>query len=128
MALMYLVDTNIFLEILLAQDRNVDCKEFLKTHSAKIALSDFTLHSIGVILFKQKQSHSFQQFIKDMLPKITLLSLPKAHYNQVIEAKNAFNLDFDDAYQYAVCHAFNLSLLTMDKDFQRIDDLNVVFL
>jgi predicted nucleic acid-binding protein len=44
MALMYLVDTNIFLEILLAQDRNVDCKEFLQTHSAEIALSDFTLH------------------------------------------------------------------------------------
>jgi len=46
----YLLDTNIFLEILLGQDKKEVCKKFLETHIGEIFISDFSLHSIGVIL------------------------------------------------------------------------------
>jgi predicted nucleic acid-binding protein len=52
---MYLADTNIFLEILLKQDKSVICKAFLYKNIDSIHISDFTLHSIGVILFKQNE-------------------------------------------------------------------------
>jgi len=51
---MYLVDTNIFLEILLKQDKSKDCKDFLDKNMDQINITDFSLHSIGVILFQAK--------------------------------------------------------------------------
>lgn len=48
-----LIDTNIFLEIFLGQARRVDCESYLNQHLGHLHLSDFTLHSIGVILFKR---------------------------------------------------------------------------
>ena len=50
---MFLVDTNIFLEVLLAQARKEECEKFLsslKTGKRKGVITDFTLNSIIVIL------------------------------------------------------------------------------
>ncbi len=44
-----LIDTNIFLEILLDQEKKNICKEFLNYNIDHLFLSDFSLHSIGVI-------------------------------------------------------------------------------
>jgi hypothetical protein len=49
---MFLADTNIFLEILLAGDKAETCKNFLSQNLGKIHISDFSLHSVGVILFR----------------------------------------------------------------------------
>ncbi len=46
----YLVDTNIFLEILLNQNGRKKCETFLQDEPGAAWISDFTLHSIGVIL------------------------------------------------------------------------------
>jgi predicted nucleic acid-binding protein len=47
---MYLLDTNILLEILLQQEKSSECEHFMNNNLGAIAISDFTLHSIGVIL------------------------------------------------------------------------------
>ena len=52
---MFLADTNIFLEVLLAGNKAEACKAFLARNSVKIHISDFSLHSIGVILFRHRQ-------------------------------------------------------------------------
>ena len=49
---MFLVDTNIFWEIFLDQDKRSDCVRFLETNLGNFSITDFTLHSIGVILFR----------------------------------------------------------------------------
>ena len=76
---MYLVDTNIFLEILLAQDKSEACKTFLSDHIDELAISDFSLHSIGVILFRHKAHDIFSQFIEDMLPHLTYFPSQKTN-------------------------------------------------
>ena len=39
------------------------------------------------------------------------------------------NLDFDDAYQYLVAKHYELTLVTMDRDFKKIEeDLKILFL
>jgi predicted nucleic acid-binding protein len=96
---MYLVDTNIFLEILLKQDKSALCKAFLDNNIDSINITDFTLHSIGVILFSQNQRRTFHQFISDTLPKVNLLSLPKDEYKRLNASNRNLNLDFDDSYQ-----------------------------
>lgn len=56
---MYLADTNVFLEILLAQDNSDKCRTFLEGNWAETFVSDFSLHSIGVILFKAGRGDLF---------------------------------------------------------------------
>lgn len=96
---MYLVDTNIFLEILLKQVRSQDCKKFLNENIGELNLTDFSLHSIGVILFRQNEDELYLKFLNDTLPKVQLISLPKSQYKAVLDSRKEMSLDFDDAYQ-----------------------------
>ncbi len=125
---MFLVDTNIFLEILLKQDKSEICKSFLEENVGNLNISDFTLHSIGVILFKHNEEQLFLKFISDVLPNANLLTMPKDKYEEIIKIKSKFNLDFDDAYQYNICKNFELRLVTMDKDFKKVPDIEIEFL
>ncbi len=81
---MYLVDTNIFLEILPKQAKSQECKDFLDKNIDELNITDFSLHSIGVILFKQNEDDLFSKFLNDTLPKVNLTSLPKKQYEGVL--------------------------------------------
>jgi len=61
---MFLVDTNVFLEILLKQHKREDCKKFLNNNIENLKITDFSLHSIGVILFRYGKEVIFQKFMK----------------------------------------------------------------
>lgn len=63
-----LVDTNIFLEVLLEQARADEAKEFLaKTDVHEFFIPDFSLHSIGLILLRRKKADAFRKFLSDMI-------------------------------------------------------------
>ena len=79
---MFLVDTNIFLEILLEQEKKEKCKQFLQDNADMLCMTDFSLHSIGVILFRFGKEKDFQKFIRDVLPKVNLLTLPLGLYDE----------------------------------------------
>ena len=125
---MFLVDTNVFLEILLRQDKKEDCKSFLDNNIENINVTDFSLHSIGVILFRYGKEEIFQRFVEDVVPNTKLLSLPMELYREVVNVSKSRNLDFDDAYQYSIAKYYGLKVATMDKDFERIKDVEIVFL
>ncbi|MFH0976399.1 MAG: PIN domain-containing protein [Spirochaetota bacterium] len=124
---MYLIDTNIFLEILLKQDKSKDCKTFLDKNIGKLNISDFSLHSIGVILLRNNNENIFNKFILDILPKLNLLSLPKPEYKEIINIKKKNKLDFDDSYQYSICMNYKLTLITLDQDFKKVKGIAVQF-
>lgn len=117
-----LVDTNIFLEVLLEQSQADEAKELLaKTDTHDIFISDFSLHSIGLILFKRKKAEAFRDFLSDMITgagtQVALL-----HPNEmdaVADHAGVFNLDFDDAYQYTVADKYDLTIVSFDKDFDQ---------
>ena len=124
---MFLVDANLFLEILLSQDKKESCRKFLNSNIGNLNITDFSLHSIGVILFRHNKKNIFQKFIDDVLPNVKLISLPIKLYGEVIKASKKLNLDFDNAYQYATAKHYGLKLVTMDKDFEKIKDMEVLF-
>ena len=127
--MMYLVDANIFLEILLSQERQEACKRFLDMAIGNICISDFSLHSIGVILFRNNKENIFQKFAKDVIPKVRIVTLSKESYKDLVEIRNKLELDFDDAYQYKVANDYNLEIVTMDNDFKKVKrDIKVIFL
>ncbi len=118
-----LVDTNIFLEILLNQEKKELCKDFLQENIDNLSISDFSLHSIGVILLRNKKEKTFSKFLKDILPKISVLTLTKEKYIEILKFSKKYNLDFDDSYQACLSVDKNLEIITMDKDFKKIADI-----
>jgi predicted nucleic acid-binding protein len=116
-----LLDTNIFIEILLGQAKADEAKALLSqvdTHD--FFITDFALHSIGLLLLRQGKSEIFRQFLADVINAgITLVMLTAAEMDKVIDAASKFNLDFDDAYQYTVAEKLDLSIVSFDGDFDR---------
>ncbi len=125
---MYLIDTNIFLEVLLKQEHSNKCKTFLDENIGTLSISDFSIHSIGIILFNYKEENIFFRFIEDIVSNVNTLSLPTEYYKNVIETRKEYFLDFDDSYQFNLAKVNNLSLVTLDKDFKKIKDKRIVFL
>ena len=121
---MYLVDTNIFLEILLEQEKSDEAEKFLRSVPTKhLHVSDFSLYSIGIILFRLGKHDIFSEFIEDVFVRggVTLLRLSFFDFDDVIRASKEFNLDFDDAYQYALAKKYNLKIVSFDSDFDKTD-------
>jgi len=118
----YLFDTNIFLEILLSQEKASKCKKILSESIHQTTISDFTLHSIGVILFRKNKSDIFNRFTSDVLSKVDVISLSKESYVKLSHIKGQYSLDFDDAYQYLVAEENGLIIVTMDKHFESVAD------
>ncbi len=98
------------------------------TTLGNLNITDFSLHSIGVILFKYGKEEIFRKFVEDIMSNIKLLSLPLELYEEVVNIGKSLNLDFDDAYQYSVAKHYGLTVITMDRDFEKIKDVEVLFL
>jgi len=124
----FLIDTNVFLEILLRRSKKESCKKFLDENIGDLNITDFSLHSIGVILFRYKKKELFHEFIKDVIPKVNLLSLPVGVYPDLLDANRDQGLDFDDAYQYCVAKYYGLQIATLDRDFERSKDIIIKFI
>lgn len=117
-----LVDTNIFLEILLEQNRAEEAKDLLrKVDQHDFFISDFALHSVGLLLLRQRKPEVFRQFLSDLISNagIIQLGLSPSEMEEVIQAAASFRLDFDDAYQYAVAERYGLAIVSFDSDFDR---------
>lgn len=125
---MYLIDTNIFLEILLSQEKQKTCRRFLDANIGNIYITDFSLHSIGVILFMHDKGEIFQRFVDDVIPDIEILTLRKGLYGELPRIKKTLGLDFDDAYQYRIARESDLEIVTMDRDFEKAKEVRVRFL
>jgi predicted nucleic acid-binding protein len=125
---MLLVDTNVFLEILLGRDKKERCKTFLDTNIGNLHITDFSLHSIGIILFRYRKEGVFRNFVEDVLPNIRLLTLPIELYSELVTVIKSLNFDFDDAYQYSVAKYYGLKVVTMDNDFEKVRDIEILFL
>jgi len=116
----FLVDTNVFLEILLNQPGRAKCEQFLQQNTGTLAIADFSLHSIGVIALRRQQAALFADFLNDSLPNLELLHLDRIGYPAVARAAQLFNLDFDDAYQFTVAKAHGLAIVTQDQHFTQV--------
>ena len=65
---MYLLDTNIFLEILLQREKSEAAKHlFIANASKDLFMTDFSLHSLGVFLFQRNRQEAYVRFVKDVI-------------------------------------------------------------
>jgi len=121
---MYLLDTNIFLEYILSRPRVGDVRDFFhRADPAALHMTDFSLHTLGVIFLKERKADAFLTFVnEDILASgIRILSLDPGDFAKLADASTRFHLDFDDAYQYTVAGQNNLALVSFDRDFDRTE-------
>lgn len=121
---MYLVDTNVWLERLLDQEKSEEVGRFLgQTSSDLLFTTDFTVHSIGIILSRLKHADAFLQFIHDAFIEgaVSIVRLHPEEVVLIVEVMQRFGLDFDDAYQYAAAEQLDLTIVSFDSDFDRTE-------
>jgi len=126
---MYLVDTNIFLEVMLKQEKAPVVKDFFnRADMSSLAISDFSLFSIGIIFAREKKPEPFLKLVNDDIRNsgITLVSLHLEDFSTIFEYAEKYRFDFDDAYQYAIAERNGLSIVSYDRDFDRTEKGRVV--
>src|SRR3989338_4271824 len=103
---MYLIDTNIFLEILQEQEKCEECEILINKISKSDVLfhvSSFTLHSIDDIITS----------------KIVRIETNTNDELKTLKTMKRLNLDFDDAMQAYLCEGYNLKIISYDKHFDK---------
>jgi predicted nucleic acid-binding protein len=119
---MYLIDTNVWLERLLGQDKSDEVGQFLdQTPSNQLFLTDFAFHSICVILTRLKQKAVLLDFVQDVFVNgaVTLVSLKPEETPRLVDAIDKYNLDFDDAYQCVAAEQNDLVIVSFDNDLDK---------
>ncbi len=120
---MYLIDTNIFLEVLLNRSRKAECKRLLwevRDGRKRAIITDFSIHSIIVIIDSLHKFDVLKTFLLSLkaykglhLYHTTILDEVKA-----IEIAKDQNLSMDDAIQYSAALTTNAeAIISFDKHF-----------
>jgi predicted nucleic acid-binding protein len=120
----YLVDTNLWLERLLDQVRSEEVGQFLeRVAPERLFITDFSFHSIGVVLDRLQQTDVLLQFVRDVFVEggVTLIRLNPEDTSRLVEIISEAKLDFDDAYQYTAAEKYDLSIVSFDSDFDRTE-------
>jgi uncharacterized protein len=121
---MFLVDTNLWLELLLEQEKAEEVHQFLESVDAhQLSMTEFTLYSIGLITIRLGEESIFEVFISDILEEsaVRKISLSTFDLKKVFPARKEFHLDFDDVYQYVAEKRDGLILVSFDSDFDKTD-------
>ena len=108
-----MVDTNVWLERLLDQEKSEIASRFFDLiPTNELFVSDFSIHSIGVILSRLKKFDVFVKFIDDLFVngQLEQLSLNTIDLIDVIGTIQKYKLDFDDAYQFSVAQKYDLTI------------------
>jgi len=123
----YLIDTNIFLEVLLGRENKEECISLLRmieSGELKAFTTSFMIHSIEVMMDhfkKQKELKIFLETIRDFRGLNIYYTNIEDEISVIDEMKEG--LDFDDALQSYVAKKLNLRLVSFDKHFDGIKGL-----
>jgi len=120
----YLVDTNVWLGLLLDQEKALEVRRVLQRVEADLlAITEFSLYSIGIILTRLKKDDVFENFLSDTIEDsgVMQVRLDTSGLKKVLAIRCRYHLDFDEAYQYVAAEGYGLTIVSFDKDFDRTE-------
>ncbi|MGC8832108.1 MAG: type II toxin-antitoxin system VapC family toxin [Thermoproteota archaeon] len=121
---MLLVDTNIFLELCLGQDKAEECEKFLQKISSgelEAVVSKFTIHAIEAVL---NDSALILVFLRNVQGSLGLNVYETSIEDEMAASMlmDKIKLDFDDAIQYYLAKKLGVeAIVSYDKHFDKVD-------
>lgn len=118
---MYLLDTNIWLELLLNREKAKNVIRFLDfVKDSDIYVSSFSMYSICIFLSNINKFDTLIRFVNDLSENnIEIINTNLIDIHNIIAIEKSYDLDFDDALQYFVATSNKLTLISYDKDFEK---------
>jgi predicted nucleic acid-binding protein len=120
---MLLIDTNIFVEVMLAQAKRKACMDFLnavRSGKEKAAVTDFTIYSIMIILDGRGKLRELDRFLRSLSAYRGLTVYASSLEDKVAAVELAVNgeFDVDDAVQFASARSLRAkAVVSLDRDF-----------
>lgn len=138
--ILYFIDTNIFLEVELKQERSEESKEFLRkvlNGDIQAFTSDFNLDSVAIVMNTKKcKPQDIINFLLKIMSYEGLTIYSLNMLDRLVAAKymRDYKLTFDDAVTYFVTRSLGIKeLVSFDsKDFKglpgikRLDPIDVL--
>jgi len=124
---MYLIDTNIFLEVLLSRARKAESKKLLGSLGAGKStgiVTDFAIHSIIVVMDGLKRLNELKIFLSSLIAYkgLHVYSTTIADEARAVELALKQNLDMDDAIQYSSAISAKAdAIVSFDKHLDRLE-------
>lgn len=121
---MYLIDTNILLEIFLQRERSPEAKRFLRIIPfSNIYVTDLTIYSIGLSLFKANLPDTYLTFLNDLFTngEVWRVELMMDNMPKVAETAQKYQMNFHDAYQYVSAEIYSLILVSFNDVYSRTE-------
>ncbi len=115
------IDTSALLAIFFNEEKGSKIAKILETSSQDLRMSTVNLAET-LILMQDRQPHLFQG-LKVLLMGSNIRFVPPDANQAVIaaDARIRFPLNLGDCFAYALCKAEDAPLLTLDRDFEKVD-------
>lgn len=119
-----LLDTNIFLELLLDQKRAAECENLLEhiaTGDIEAAITHFAVHAVEAVL---EDSKTLATFLANLEHSAGMVIYDTTLSDEMAAAliSQKIDLDFDDALQYYVAKKLGAeSIVSFDEHFDKLD-------
>jgi predicted nucleic acid-binding protein len=118
----FLIDTNCWIQLVRQRAQVGEVQDFLAGVPAdRLFISIYTVHGIGIVMHRYGVVDHYVPFLAGAGIGTTLriVDVPVPQLARVADNCAAHRLDFDDAYQYAAAELHNLTLVSLDADFDR---------
>ncbi|MGC8856870.1 MAG: PIN domain-containing protein [Anaerolineae bacterium] len=94
-----------------------------KVEARFLAITEFSLYSIGIILTRLQKDKVFEDFLSDTIEDsgVIRVRLDTADLKRLLSIRQQFPMDFDDAYQYVAALKYDYTLISFDSDFDRAE-------
>lgn len=117
---MFLLDANIWMQLARGRQHAPEVRAFLAAIPYdRLYVSDFVVNSIALNFERRQQLNELPQFLKlsTIGADIAILRLDVQGIESTVQTALRLGLDYDDAYQYTVAELHNLSIVSLDTDF-----------
>jgi predicted nucleic acid-binding protein len=118
----FLIDSSVWLEILLEQDGHEAARALLERMApGEAVMSEFSLYSIGIILTRHGRGEDYELFMEETVGSgsVERARLDLGALRKLSTVMEEEGLDFDDAYQYVAAERFDLEIVSFDDDVDR---------
>lgn len=117
---MYLVDTNVWMEVILDRANAKKAQAFLAAKKG-LHVSSLTLDSLGIMLEKEGRMRAFQDLLENVTNGlVAYVTLSPPQLSLLPEAMKRLGVDYEDAYQLACAVKAGARLVTQDKKLLKL--------